>query len=365
MGEVFPVELEQVSHTHGAGALAKQVLFDIDLRIPEGEIVILTGPSGSGKTTLLTLIGALRAAQHGSVRVLGEELRGADEARLVSVRRRIGYIFQQHNLIDALTVRQNVQMTLDLQGSSAGAEKRIEGAVAGVGLAEHMDKFPDQLSGGQKQRVGIARALVGQPRVILADEPTASLDKKSGRDVVELIQRLARENGAVVILVTHDNRILDAADRIIHLEDGHLQSMSEAVASNHNQMVKLLDRHDPASSRYLAVFSLALARVAAADSVIHEQERHAMSRILTEAAGLSEAEAELVVEQATTHARMRGEASAKLPPMKLPQDQVDTIIASLQAVAHADGNVSLEERTEIERIMAELGVDTAAVSSAL
>ena len=155
-----------------------------------------------------------------------------------------------------------------------GADVRIlvEERLDEVGLAEHVDKYPDQLSGGQKQRVGIARALVGHPRIILADEPTASLDKQSGRDVVELIQRLARENGAAVILVTHDNRILDAADRIIHLEDGRIRTMREAIAANNTRMLRLLDRYEPGAGRYLAALSLSLARVAIADRVVHDDE---------------------------------------------------------------------------------------------
>ena len=358
MGETVPIHLEQVCHTFGTGELAKQILFDVDFRILEGEIVILTGPSGGGKTTLLTLIGALRAAQEGSVRVLGEELLGASEDVLLSVRRRTGYIFQQHNLIDALTVRQNVQMTLDLnhEGSAEDGRKRIETALDEVGLTDHLEKHPDQLSGGQMQRVGIARALVGHPRIVLADEPTASLDKHAGRSVVDLIQRLARENGAAVILVTHDNRILDVADRIVNLEDGRIQTMREAVAANNTRMLKLLDRHDPGASRYLAAFSLSLARVAAADRVIHDKEREVMRSILTDVADLSAPEVELIIEQAMAHVRMREDTKSELPNLELESDEVEKIFESLAAVARADGNVSLAERTEIERIVAELGV---------
>ena len=357
MGEVVPIQLEAVSHTYGSGALAKQILFDVDLRIAEGEIVILTGPSGSGKTTLLTLIGALRAAQKGSVRVLGNELLAADESLLVSVRRRIGYVFQAHNLIDALTVRQNVQMSLDLQAEPSGVDPHtlIETALAEVGLTEHLDKFPDQLSGGQKQRVGIARALVGRPRIILADEPTASLDKQSGRDVVELIQRLARENGAAVILVTHDNRILDAADRIVHLEDGRVRSMREVVTASNTRMLRLLDRYDPEAGPFLAALSISLARVAAADRIVHEDERAEMRRVLREVADLAEGEAEFVIDQAMAHVRMRDDGRARAPRLEFGQEQRERIILSMEAVASADGTVSADERAEIARIVTELG----------
>ena len=218
MGNGTRIALEDVSYSYGKGALEKQILFDIGTTIDGGEIIILTGPSGSGKTTLLTLIGALRSAQKGSVRVLGNELLNASEKALINVRRQIGYIFQSHNLLDSLTIHQNVRMALQLAGiKGPEAASRITGVLERVGLHEHEHQYPGQLSGGQKQRAGIARALVNRPQIVLADEPTASLDKQSGRDVVELIQDLAREDGSAVILVTHDNRILDVADRILHL----------------------------------------------------------------------------------------------------------------------------------------------------
>lgn len=240
--EQAPVRLENLNHFYGRGDLRKQVLFDINLEIGAGEIVILTGPSGSGKTTALTLIGALRSAQEGSLRVLGEELLDAEDAALTKVRRQIGYIFQHHNLLDSLTAGQNVQMALQLHDkqSRADTRKMIESILDAVGLGDKVDTPPAELSGGQKQRVAIARALVSRPRLILADEPTASLDKKSGRDAVSLMQHLAKEQGVSVVLVTHDNRILDIADRIVHLEDGQLTSFADAVTSSTQQMMGLL-----------------------------------------------------------------------------------------------------------------------------
>lgn len=236
-----PIEIDEVCHYFGDGSLRKQILFDVSVSVAPGEIVILTGPSGSGKTTLLTLMGALRSAQEGSVTVLGQELRGASAKRLVSVRQQIGYIFQAHNLLESLTASQNVQMALQLH--EVGARERRERAaeiLREVGLGERIEHHPGQLSGGQKQRVAIARALVANPKIILADEPTASLDKQSGRDVVGIMQRLAKEKDVTVVLVTHDNRILDIADRIVHLEDGRLSSFSDAVFSNTRQMMQLL-----------------------------------------------------------------------------------------------------------------------------
>lgn len=226
------VEISNLNFSFGAGALRKQILFDISIEVRRGEIVILTGPSGSGKTTLLTLIGALRSAQEGSLRVLGHELRGAGRRQLIVARRSIGYIFQAHNLLHSLTARQNVQMALELNAAIAGSEARRRAAemLARVGLGEFADRLPASLSGGQKQRVAIARALAHEPRLVLADEPTASLDSQAGRQVVELMRRLARERGAPILMVTHDNRILDIADRLIHLEDGQVSEERRMAA---------------------------------------------------------------------------------------------------------------------------------------
>jgi putative ABC transport system ATP-binding protein len=220
------IAIDRVCHYFGKGNLRKQILFDITTRIDPGEVVIMTGPSGSGKTTLLTLIGALRSTQEGSMRVFGSELRQASEANLVALRRNIGYIFQAHNLLKSLTTQQNVMMSLELHEhlTTAEARSRAMEMLDAVGLGDYGNAFPDQLSGGQKQRVAIARALVANPRLILADEPTAALDKKSGRDVVEIMRQLAKEKGSAVVLVTHDNRILDIADRLINMEDGYLES---------------------------------------------------------------------------------------------------------------------------------------------
>jgi putative ABC transport system ATP-binding protein len=232
------IQIRKLNHFYGSGALRKQVLFDISLDIYPSEIVILTGPSGSGKTTLLTLCGALRSIEDGSALVLGQELNGASPVDLVRIRRNIGFIFQAHNLIDALTAAQNVQMSLGLDNISSNEARRLSmDMLRAVGLADRVDYPPDKLSGGQKQRVAIARALVRKPKIILADEPTAALDKKSGREVVEILQHLAKAQGCTILLVTHDNRILDVADRIITLEDGRLASFTAALAANTGQML--------------------------------------------------------------------------------------------------------------------------------
>jgi putative ABC transport system ATP-binding protein len=195
------------------------------LEVSPGEIVIMTGPSGSGKTTLLTLIGTLRKVQEGSAEVLDRQLLGASPAELVAARRKIGFIFQAHNLFESLTAFQNVRMALELFASDQhDAKGRITELLTTLGLGHRIHYKPESLSGGQKQRVAIARGLVHSPRLILADEPTAALDEKSGRDVVTLFQRYAKEYGSAILMVTHDNRILDVADRIVNMVDGRIKS---------------------------------------------------------------------------------------------------------------------------------------------
>ncbi|MBD2533085.1 DevA family ABC transporter ATP-binding protein [Nostoc flagelliforme FACHB-838] len=218
------IAIKNLNHYYGKGALRKQILFDINLEIYPGEIVIMTGPSGSGKTTLLSLIGGLRSVQEGSLKFLGEELVGVSQNKLVQMRRNIGYIFQAHNLLGFLTAKQNVQMAVELNDniSQTEAVAKSKAMLGSVGLEERVDYYPDNLSGGQKQRIAIARALVNHPPLVLADEPTAALDKQSGRDVVEIMQSLAKNQGTTILLVTHDNRILDIADRIVEMEDGLL-----------------------------------------------------------------------------------------------------------------------------------------------
>ncbi|KST69401.1 DevA family ABC transporter ATP-binding protein [Mastigocoleus testarum] len=218
------IQISNLNHYFGKGSLRNQVLLDINLTIDQGEIIIMTGPSGSGKTTLLTLIGGLRSAQEGSLEIMGKELCGASESELLQVRKQMGYIFQAHNLLESLTAQENVQMSLELHEQMSHQKRRVAAAqiLEAVGLGNRLNYYPDNLSGGQKQRVAIARALVAKPKIILADEPTAALDKKSGRNVVEIMQSLAKEQGCTILLVTHDNRILDIADRIIEMEDGRL-----------------------------------------------------------------------------------------------------------------------------------------------
>ncbi|PZD73562.1 ABC transporter ATP-binding protein YtrE [Acaryochloris thomasi RCC1774] len=227
------ISINHLDHSFGEGQLRKQVLFDICLEIFAGEIVIMTGPSGSGKTTILTMVGGLRSPQSGSLKLLGQELCNASSEKLVQARRNNGYIFQAHNLHRSLTALENVRMGLEVQGKLSWAEMQTRAVemLTHVGLGDHVHKYPENLSGGMKQRVAIARALVSHPAVVLADEPTAALDSKSGRDVVNLMQKLAKEQGCTILMVTHDNRILDVADRIVHMEDGRLQTNTVLTAA--------------------------------------------------------------------------------------------------------------------------------------
>ena len=218
------VEVRGLQHWFGTGANRRQVLQGIDCSGAAGEVVLLTGPSGCGKTTLLTLVGALRQVQQGSVRIFEQELLGASRSTRQQLRRRIGMIFQGHNLLRCLTAEQNVQMGADLLPEMGYRARRDQARewLRAVGLGNHLGQLPHDLSGGQKQRVAIARALAARPQLLLADEPTAALDSQTGREVVDLLKGLAQQQGCGVLMVTHDPRILDIADRLVRMEDGRL-----------------------------------------------------------------------------------------------------------------------------------------------
>ena len=223
--EEAAIDVRHLEHAFGLGEARKPVLFDNCLTVQPGEIVIMTGQSGSGKTTLLTLIGTLRRVQKGELWLLGEPLHNCSNADLVRLRRRIGFIFQAHNLFSSLTALQNVRMALELEPgrlSRRDQDARCEEMLTAVGLGDRISYKPSGLSGGQKQRVAVARGLVHRPDVLLADEPTAALDEESGRQVVELFRQEANARGTAIVIVTHDNRILDVADRIVKMDFGRI-----------------------------------------------------------------------------------------------------------------------------------------------
>jgi putative ABC transport system ATP-binding protein len=224
--ETRPVVLvDKVNHYYGEGESRNQVLFNNCLEIGAGQLVVMTGPSGSGKTSLISLIGGLRSVQEGTIQILDRKLTGLSRQELVNVRRNLGFIFQAHNLFDSLTVYENVKMAIQLGDCPPDAmRERGTKILERLGLGHRVDYKPRTLSGGQRQRVAVARALVSRPKLILADEPTASLDKESSSTVVTLLKELTTNEGCTVMMVTHDNRILELADRIVNMVDGHIVS---------------------------------------------------------------------------------------------------------------------------------------------
>lgn len=219
------VDAKGVGYSFDIDTTPKGVLFDIDFTLSPGEFVILTGPSGAGKTTLLTLVGALRAVQTGSLTVFGTQMSGLDAKGQREIRRGTGFIFQNHNLFDALTAAQTLVLTMELAGKKldeAVARERAIALLATFGMDRYADSKPHALSAGQKQRVAIARALANNPLLILADEPTASLDGENAQQVIEILRQRVDANGSSVLMVTHDNRTFHAADRIVNMIDGRM-----------------------------------------------------------------------------------------------------------------------------------------------
>ena len=220
-----PVTVNGLSHYFGTGEFRSQVLFNNNLKIEPGKLVVMTGPSGSGKTTLLTLLGAIRTLQEGNLNILGRDVSTLNEEEIIDLRREIGFIFQMHNLFTSLNAIENVQMTC--QGDASEMQKNRSDGIAllnRLGLGKRINYRPSELSGGQRQRVAVARALVGRPKLILADEPTAALDKVSCLEVINMLKEWANEYGSAVVVVTHDNRILESADRIVKMVDGAIVS---------------------------------------------------------------------------------------------------------------------------------------------
>jgi putative ABC transport system ATP-binding protein len=226
------ISVRHLTKTYGEGELAVHAVDGVDLDIAAGEVVLVMGPSGSGKTTLLLMLGAMLRPTSGSVLIDGIDLSTAPERRLPALRAtHLGFIFQDFNLLTALTARENVELACNLAGTvGRDARHRATDLLGRVGLADRLDFRPDQLSGGEKQRVAIARALANNPTVLLADEPTANLDSGHGREIARLLRRLAEEDGRSIVIVSHDDRLRQVADRVLWLVDGTFRELTGMVA---------------------------------------------------------------------------------------------------------------------------------------
>jgi putative ABC transport system ATP-binding protein len=220
------VQVRELTKTYESGAAAARALDGVNLDVHAGEVMLLMGPSGSGKTTLISIMGCILRASSGSVRINGREITLLKERHLPRVRLdNIGFVFQGFNLFPTLTASENVEIGLDLKGVPARERKlRARVLLDSVGLSDKYNAFPADLSGGQKQRVAIARALAGDPSIILADEPTAALDSVTGRAVMDMMRKLAKERDRAVVVVSHDNRVMEYADRVVHIEDGKISN---------------------------------------------------------------------------------------------------------------------------------------------
>jgi len=223
------MELRQVRKTYRLGAHVVPALQGIDLAVQRGELLALTGPSGSGKSTILNIAGLIDSADEGQVLLLGETVDSRDEARATRLRRdTIGFVFQSFNLVPVMSVAENVDYPLFLAGlKGPERRRRVAEALAAVGLSEHAAHLPDALSGGQRQRVALARALVKRPALVIADEPTASLDSHTAEQMVQLMRQLAHETGTAYLIATHDERLTCRCDRVVALLDGRIQPGAE------------------------------------------------------------------------------------------------------------------------------------------
>src|SRR6516165_10449225 len=222
------LHIAHVTKRYGSGATLVSAVRDVSLEVNPGEVVLIMGPSGSGKTTLLQMMGVLLKPTEGTIQLNGEMLSTLTEKHLPGIRlHQIGFIFQSFNLLSALTVLDNIALVAELAGAKRSeARKKAASILTELGLGDRLRFLPEQLSGGEKQRVAIARALVNDPALILADEPTANLDSRIGHDIIRVLRRIATEGGRSVVIVSHDQRIKDSADRVLWLEDGQFKEMA-------------------------------------------------------------------------------------------------------------------------------------------
>jgi putative ABC transport system ATP-binding protein len=246
MSDRAVIELVNVSQQFGTKENPTHALRSVSMQVPERQVVIVMGPSGAGKSTLLAIAGALRRPTSGEVIIDGTSLSSLGDSKLSDVRlRKVGFVFQEFNLLDALTVMQNLELVLARAGvPGKQAHARASEILAILDMAHRKDAYPKTLSGGERQRVAIARALVNNPVVIMADEPTASLDGKRGAEVMSLLQMIAHDMGTAVVMVSHDHRTLQYADRIVWLEDGHLEDREPASMAS--QAVPAAETPSPA-----------------------------------------------------------------------------------------------------------------------
>ena len=225
-----PVAVRNVSKTYRLGKTMVSALDGVSLTVAPGEFLAVAGPSGSGKTTLLNLIGCLDTPTFGEIEIDGEPVGALSAGQRADLRaRKLGFVFQTFNLIPVLTAYENVEYALLVRRRGGDMGARVRAALDHVGLSERARHRPAELSGGQQQRVAIARALVGEPALVLADEPTANLDSRTGHEIIELMRRLNRERGTTFVFSTHDHRIMSAADRVLEISDGRLQPPADGA----------------------------------------------------------------------------------------------------------------------------------------
>ena len=226
------LQIAHVTKRYGSGATEVTAVRNVSLIVSPGEVVLIMGPSGSGKTTLLSMLGALLKPTEGAIQLNGTTISTLAENRLPDIRlKQFGFIFQDFNLLSALTALENVAIVAELAGARSGEARRIAASLlTELGLNERLNFLPEKLSGGEKQRVAIARALINNPTLILADEPTANLDSKIGHEIMRLLRSIAKEQGRSVVIVSHDQRIKDIADRVLWLEDGEFKETVTTLA---------------------------------------------------------------------------------------------------------------------------------------